>query len=129
MSNKSAKFFVCKHCGNFVEMIFNSGVSMICCGDPMTELVPNTVDAAHEKHVPVISIADGIVTVNIGSVDHPMIPEHYIEWICIETKKGMQRKMLNPGDKPEAVFALHDDEVVAAYAFCNIHGLWETIVE
>lgn len=129
MSNKNAKFYICKHCGNFVGMIFNSGVSMICCGEPMTELIPNTVEAAHEKHLPVISISGNTVKVNIGSVPHPMVAEHYIEWIYLETKNGGQRRILKPGDKPEAVFVLENDEAVAAYAYCNIHGLWETEVQ
>ncbi len=129
MANKDAKFYVCKHCKNFVGMIYNSGVPMICCGEPMTELVPNTVEAAHEKHLPVISISDGKVTVKVGSVEHPMLEAHYIEWIYLETKNGGQRRALKPGDKPEAVFTLDDDEAVAAYAFCNLHGLWETKVE
>ncbi len=128
MSNKNAKFYICKHCGNFVGMIFNSGVSMICCGEPMTELIPNTVEAAHEKHLPVISISGNTVTVKVGSVPHPMLEEHYIEWIYLETKNGGQRRILKPGDKPEAVFVLEDDEAVAAYAYCNLHGLWETKV-
>ena len=126
MANKHAKFFMCKHCGNFVGMIVNSGASMTCCGDPMTELVPNTSEAAHEKHLPVISISGDKVTVKIGSVEHPMTNEHYIQWIYLDTKKGGQRKSLNPGDKPEAVFVLDGDEAVGAYAYCNIHGLWET---
>ena len=128
MANKNAKFFICKHCGNLVGMIFNSGVSMICCGDPMTELVPNTVEASHEKHLPVISISGNQVNVKIGSVEHPMTSEHYIQWIYLLTKKGGQRKALNPGDKPEVTFVLDNDEVVGAYAYCNIHGLWQTLV-
>lgn len=129
MANKEGRFFICKHCGNLVGMIHNSGVSMICCGEPMTELVPNTVEAAHEKHIPVISVSGNQVTVKIGSVEHPMVEEHYIEWIYLETKRGGQRKGLRPGDKPEAVFALEDDEAVAAYAYCNIHGLWKAEIK
>jgi superoxide reductase len=129
LSNKNAKFYFCKHCGNFVEMIHNSGVPMICCGEPMAELTPNSREAAHEKHLPVICISDGMVTVKIGSVPHPMTEEHYIQWIYLETENGIQRKMLEPGDKPETVFAVIDDKVLAAYEFCNIHGLWVTSVE
>ncbi len=123
---KNTKFYLCRHCGNFVGMIQNSGVPMICCGEPMTELVPNTSDGAVEKHLPVISISGNEVTVKISSVEHPMTEAHYIQWIYLETKNGGQRKTLQPGDKPEATFLLNDDEAVAAYAYCNLHGLWET---
>lgn len=128
MANKHAKFFICKHCGNLVGMIFNSGAPMVCCGDQMTELVPNTVEASHEKHLPVISVSGDKVTVKIGSVEHPMTDEHYIQWIYLETEHGGQRKALKPGDKPEAEFVLDGDKMIAAYAYCNLHGLWETLV-
>lgn len=122
------KFFICKHCGNIIGMIENKGVPVVCCGEKMTELVPNTTDAAGEKHVPVIKVDGNIVTVNVGAVEHPMTDAHYIQWIYLATKKGGQRKNLLPGEKPEATFALHDDEVVAAYAYCNLHGLWKADV-
>jgi superoxide reductase len=126
MTNKKPKFFICKHCGNLVGMIFNSGAPMTCCGDKMTELVPNTTEAAHEKHLPVISISGDKVTVKIGSVEHPMTEQHYIQWVYLDTKHGGQRKALNPGDKPEVEFAIDGDEVIGAYIYCNLHGLWET---
>lgn len=120
------KFFVCEKCGNFVEMIKESGAPMSCCGQNMTELVPGTSDGAYEKHVPVYTVEGNKVTVTVGSVEHPMMPEHYIQWIALETKKGVQRKTLNPGEKPTAVFALTDDDsVVAVYEYCNLHGLWK----
>lgn len=122
------KFLLCKHCKNLVGMIHNSGVPIICCGEPMQELIPNTVDASGEKHLPVISVAGNTVSVEIGSVAHPMLQEHYIEWIYIETKQGGQRKCLQPGDKPVAVFALDNDQIISAYAYCNLHGLWKTEV-
>jgi superoxide reductase len=110
-----------------VEMIHSSGVHMICCGDEMTELVSNTVEASFEKHLPVITVSGAAVKVAVGAVAHPMLPEHYIKWIYLQTEKGIQRKCLKPGDAPEAVFALADgDKVVAAYAYCNLHGLWKT---
>lgn len=119
------KFYVCEHCGNFVGMIKESGVPMICCGQEMTELVPGTSDGAVEKHVPVFKQEGNLVSVSVGSVDHPMADAHFIEWIAVETTHGAQRKKLVPGDKPEAVFALTDDDsVVAVYAYCNLHGLW-----
>ena len=121
-----AKFFVCEHCGNLVGMIHDAGVPMMCCGQKMTALVPNTVEASGEKHKPVVNVEGNTVTVNVGSVNHPMLPEHFIEWISIHTTQGNQRKTLQPGSEPKAVFALADgDSVVSAYAYCNLHGLWK----
>ena len=120
------KFFVCKTCGNLVEMIKESGVSMMCCGQNMVELIPGTSDGAVEKHVPVYSVEGNKVAVCVGSVAHPMVAEHYIEWVAIETKKGCQMKKLEPGEAPKAEFMLTDDDgVVAVYAYCNLHGLWK----
>ncbi len=121
------KFFVCEVCGNFVEMVKESGAPMTCCGQKMKELVPGTSDGAVEKHVPVVTVDGNKVTVTVGSVEHPMAPEHYIEWIALETAKGSQRKTLNPGEPPCAEFILSDDDsCVAAYAYCNLHGLWKS---
>ena len=123
---KEPKFYVCKHCGNFVGMIHESGAKMICCGDPMTEVVPNTTDAAQEKHVPVIAVNGNNVTVDVGSVPHPMTPEHHIAWIYLETTEGGQRKCLPVDGAPHAEFALTaGDKVIAAYEYCNLHGLWK----
>ena len=123
---KEPKFFLCKICGNLVENIIFSGVIMHCCGQPMTELIPNTVDAAYEKHIPVIEQNKNIVTVKIGEVAHPMIPEHYIQWIYLKTNFGIQRKDLNPNEKPEAKFFLQEGEkIISAFAYCNLHGLWK----
>ncbi|HOV40571.1 MAG TPA: desulfoferrodoxin family protein [Oscillospiraceae bacterium] len=119
------RFFICKHCGNIIGMLHDSGVPMSCCGEQMTELIPNTTDAAHEKHVPVVTVEGNKVSVKVGSVEHPMTAEHFIAWIYLETKHGGQRRSLNPGEKPEAVFELADDEAIAAYAYCNLHGLWK----
>ena len=121
------KFYRCEHCGQIVAIVKGTGVPIICCGQPMTELTPGTVDASLEKHVPVVETNQNMVTVKIGSVEHPMMDEHYIEWIALQTKYGNQRKSLKPGDKPEACFALCEgDEVVAAYEYCNLHGLWKS---
>ncbi|MDY4959444.1 MAG: desulfoferrodoxin family protein [Lentihominibacter sp.] len=121
------KFFRCDHCGNFVGVINDAGVPMMCCGQKMTEVVAGTTDAAVEKHVPVVTVDGNIVKTVVGSVEHPMIEEHYIEWIALETEKGAQRKTLKAGDAPAAEFALTaDDKVVAAYAYCNLHGLWKS---
>ena len=121
------KFFRCDHCVNFVGVINDAGVPMMCCGQKMTEVVAGTTDAAVEKHVPVVTVDGNIVKAVVGSVEHPMIEEHYIEWIALETEKGVQRKTLKAGDAPAAEFALTaDDKVVAAYAYCNLHGLWKS---
>ena len=125
MSNK--KFLVCEHCGNFVGVIKDSGVPMICCGQPMTVLNANTVDASVEKHTPVVSVEGNKVIATVGSVEHPMVDVHYIEWIYVETNKGGQRKALNPGEAPKAEFVMADGEVAkAVYAYCNLLGLWMT---
>ena len=119
------KFFYCKHCGKIIVIVKDSVAPTICCGEEMLELVPGTTDAAVEKHVPVVTVNGNTVEVNVGSVTHPMEEKHFIEWITLETKNGNQLKYLKPGDAPKAVFALTDgDEVVRAYAYCNLHGLW-----
>ncbi len=119
-------FYKCKHCGNIIAYIHDSGVRCQCCGEEMKPLLPNTTDAAGEKHVPVISVDGSTVTVSVGAVEHPMLEAHFIAWILLETKQGRQRKMLSPGGKPCAVFALAPgDEVIAAYEYCNLHGLWK----
>ncbi|PWJ52439.1 desulfoferrodoxin family protein [Faecalicatena contorta] len=121
------KFYSCEICGKIIAMVKDTGVPTICCGQPMKEIVPGSVDAAAEKHVPVVSVEGNIVTVEVGSVPHPMAEEHYIEWIVLSTKEGMQRKELNPGDEPKAEFALTDgDEVIGALAYCNLHSLWKS---
>ncbi|MBO7676989.1 MAG: desulfoferrodoxin Dfx [Erysipelotrichaceae bacterium] len=120
------KFYRCAKCGQMVAIVEKKGCPIMCCGQPMEEIIPGTTDAAAEKHVPVVKQEGNLVTVCVGEVEHPMIPEHYIEWIALQTKQGNQRKKLNPGEKPMAVFALVDgDECVAAYAYCNLHSLWK----
>jgi len=121
-----AKFFICRHCGNLAGLIKDSGVPMVCCGENMEALVPNTEDASQEKHVPAVIVEGDLIKVSVGSAAHPMLDAHYIEWIYVQTEKGGQRKALKPGDAPEAVFALADDKAVAVYAYCNMHGLWMT---
>ncbi len=120
------KFYICETCGKIVEVVKETAVPTICCGKEMKELVPCSTDGAHEKHVPVVSVEECKVTVCIGEAAHPMMDAHYIEWVAIETKQGMQKKQLKPGDEPKACFKLCcDDEVIAAYAYCNLHGLWK----
>ncbi|MQN00724.1 MAG: desulfoferrodoxin [Lachnospiraceae bacterium] len=119
------KFIKCEKCGKVAIIAKDSACDTMCCGQAMTVLKPNTTDAAVEKHVPVIEANGSKVTVKVGSVEHPMLAEHYIEWILIETSQGYQKKDLKPGDKPEAVFALAEGEtLVAAYDYCSLHGLW-----
>ncbi|MEG2117627.1 MAG: desulfoferrodoxin family protein [Clostridia bacterium] len=119
------KFYICKHCGNLVGAINDSGVPMVCCGEKMTLLVPNTVEASHEKHIPVVQIGENAVKVTVGSAIHPMTAEPHIEWIYLQTKCGGQRKRLEIGQNPTADFFLIDDVPVAVFAYCNLHGLWK----
>ncbi len=121
------KFYTCEMCGKIIAMVKDTKVPTICCGQPMKEIIPGSVDAAVEKHVPVVSRDGNKVIVSVGSVEHPMVDEHYIEWITITTKEGVQGKELKPGEEPKAEFVLTDnDEVVSALAYCNLHGLWES---
>ncbi len=119
------KFFRCNTCGNIITKIIDAGPVPFCCGEKMIELVANTTDAASEKHVPVITIEGDTVTVSVGEVEHPMTEEHYIQWICLHTEKGLLFKTLTPNDKPEAVFDLVGEKAIEAFAYCNLHGLWK----
>lgn len=120
------KLYRCAHCGNIVEMVEDKGVKVVCCGEPIQFLNPNTTDAATEKHVPVVEADGNKITVKVGSVEHPMTEEHHISFIILETDKGVQKKYLNPAGKPEAEFVLADGEkAVAAYEYCNLHGFWK----
>jgi superoxide reductase len=119
------KFLICEHCGNIVSVVNESGVPMMCCGQKMKQIEPGVVEASREKHIPVFEVKGNVVEVNVGSIDHPMIPEHYIEWVSLQTKAGTQLKRLEPNQAPKVCFALCDgDEVEAVYAYCNLHGLW-----
>ena len=122
---KRLEVYKCELCGNIVEVLHASGGELVCCGQPMKLLEEKTADAATEKHVPVIKVEGDKAIVHVGSVDHPMLAEHFIEWIYLQTEEGGQRKCLQPGGAPEAVFALGGAKVVAAYAYCNLHGLWK----
>ena len=123
---KNQKFYICSHCGNLIGMIHDAGVPMMCCGQKMDLLEANTVEASGEKHVPVVTVEDGVVHVNVGSVDHPMITEHFIQWVYLQTEKGGMRKTLDPNEAPHVEFALGNEKPVAVYAYCNLHGLWKT---
>ena len=122
----NTKFYICPHCGNIVEMVHDAGVKPFCCGQKMNELIPNTVDASGEKHIPAVKVGEGIVEVNVGSVDHPMVDVHWIEWVQLVTDKGSYRKWLNPGEAPNVKFLLSEEKPIAVYAYCNLHGLWKT---
>lgn len=123
------KFLVCEVCGNMVGLIKDAGVPMTCCGEDMTELMPNTVDASTEKHIPEVTVSGDTVTVQIGSVEHPMTEEHHIEFIYLQSEHGGQRKCLNVGEKPVATFKLADESAIEVFAYCNIHGLWKVAVK
>ena len=122
---KETKFFVCETCGNIIGMVHASGVPVFCCGKKMTELVPGTVEASAEKHIPVVEVGENSVKVCVGSVLHPMAEEHHISWVYLQTDRGGQRKVLTPGSDPVVNFALQDEKPVAVYAYCNLHGLWK----
>lgn len=119
------KFYRCDVCGKIVKIVKETGVPTVCCGKHMEEIVPGTTDAAAEKHVPAFKVEGGVVSVTVGEVEHPMTEAHYIEWVAIETKKGAQCVKLTPDQAPKATFALVEgDELVAVYAYCNLHSLW-----
>ena len=132
------KFFICNHCGNMVGLIDDKGVPIMCCGEEMMLLEPNTVDAAHEKHIPVVRKAEECVCgctcgnaliVEVGSTPHPMTDEHNISFIFIETENGGKRRCLKVGQEPIIKVCCCDDKPVAVYAYCNLHGLWKAEVE
>ncbi len=123
---REQKFYVCAHCGQIVAKVEDRGIPVKCCGESMQEIVPGTVDAAREKHIPVWSQDGNVVTVNVGSVTHPMTDEHHIAWVYVLTEEGGQRKILEHTASPVLHFALTDgDAVIAVYAYCNLHGLWK----
>lgn len=120
------KLLKCAHCGNIVEMVEDKGVAVVCCGESMEVLNPNTTDAATEKHVPVVKVEGNKVVVSVGSVAHPMLEEHHISFIILETSNGVQRQYLDVAGAPEATFLLADGEkAIAAYEYCNLHGFWK----
>ena len=124
--SSNTKFYICEKCGNIIHKIKDSGVPVVCCGQKMTYLEPGVVEASHEKHIPVVAVEGDVVTVTVGSVEHPMAEEHSILWVYLETDKGGHRKSLEVGGAPVVSFALKDEKPLAAYAYCNLHGLWKT---
>lgn len=123
----AVKFFKCNHCGNVIMKVVDSKVPVVCCGEKMAELVANTEEASVEKHLPVVTKLDECsIKVEVGSVAHPMTPEHHIAFIYVETENGGMRIDLN--DKPEAIFCTCADKPIAVYEYCNLHGLWKTVL-
>ena len=119
----ATKFYRCRHCGNVIVKFVDSGVPVVCCGEQMEELSPNTVDASNEKHVPVVRQTEGgKLKVEVGSIPHPMTPEHHIVFIYVEMENGGIRIDLK--DKPEAEICACNGKVTAVYEYCNLHGLW-----
>ena len=122
----AVKFYKCAHCGNIITKVHDSKVPVVCCGQKMDELIPGTSDGAVEKHVPAVEVDGSVVRVQVGSVEHPMVDVHYIEWIALESKEGVQIKYLKPEIAPKAEFVLSESEApVAVYEYCNLHGLWK----
>ena len=121
----SHRFFKCDLCGNLTGLIVNKGTPLVCCGQSMKELIPNTVDASAEKHVPAVTVTADSISVQVGSVPHPMEDEHHIAFVYVETQNGGQRKCLKTGTEPKCSFTFSDDSPIAVYAYCNLHGLWE----
>ena len=120
------RFYICRHCGNLIGLIHDAGVPMVCCGEKMHALVPNTTDAAGEKHLPVVKLEGDKLIVSVGEVNHPMADDHFIEWVYVEFENGGSRRALKPGDAPVATFCTREAKPVAVYAYCNLHGLWKT---
>lgn len=119
------RFFRCKNCKNILNVIKENNENSFCaCESNLEEIKINSIDASKEKHVPVVNIKDNKVLVNIGSIDHPMLDSHFIEWICLETDKGVYFKYLTPQDKPETNFILNNEKAIAVYELCNLHGIW-----
>jgi len=119
------QIYKCEVCGNIVEVLHEGAGELVCCGQPMILREENTVDAAKEKHVPVVEKTAGGVKVKVGSVAHPMEEKHYIEWIEIISDGKVYRQFLKPGDTPEATFDIEAGDDVTAREYCNLHGLWK----
>jgi superoxide reductase len=109
-----------------IGLVEDKGVPVVCCGEKMKELVPNTVEASTEKHLPTVTVSENSISVQVGSIPHPMEDEHFIAFIYVQTKQGGQRKLLKAGAEPKAEFSFINDEPTAVFAYCNLHGLWKT---
>lgn len=122
---ETLQVYKCEICGNIVEILHAGGGKLVCCGTPMELLEDNTVDAATEKHVPVVKRVDNGIEVTVGSVDHPMEETHFIEWIQVISQGNIQRVFLKPGDEPRAFFKGDFDQITVK-EYCNLHGLWRS---
>jgi len=120
------KFYICSHCNNIASPVINNGPPLVCCGEKMGVIAPNTVEASAEKHLPAVTQEGDTLTVQIGSAIHPMTPEHHINFLYVETERGGQRKCLDIGQEPVQKFSLVEDKPKAVYAYCNLHGMWMT---
>ena len=123
---KRATFYKCAKCGNIAIKVVDGGGTMSCCGEPMQVLEANTTDAAKDKHVPSVSVENGILYAQVGSVAHPMEEDHYIEWIYVVTEQGVFARCLKPGEAPEATIDLQGQTPISVFEYCNKHGLWKT---
>ncbi len=123
-----SRFYICEKCGNVVGMIHDTGVPIKCCGTDMKHLAPESCDANHEKHIPVVNYDGERVRVSVGNILHPMTKEHNIPWIYLQTDRGGQRKCLDPEVRPVATFSLIDEKPLSVYAYCSNHGIWKTDV-
>lgn len=122
------KFYQCAICGQIAAIVKETGVPLVCCGQEMNELIPGSVDASVEKHVPMIENDGDKIFVTVGSTPHPMTKEHHIEWVSLQSRFGNQRKALKPGMEPKVCFRVCEgDEILAVYAYCNLHGLWNAM--
>lgn len=124
MATEKLQVYKCALCGNIVQVVHSGAGTLVCCGQPMSLLAENTVDASQEKHVPVVERVEGGVKVKVGGVAHPMEEKHYIEWIEVIAGGKSYKQFLNPGDAPEAFFPITDADIVAR-EYCNLHGLWK----
>ena len=122
---KFKKIYKCERCGNIVDVLHEGPGALVCCGSEMILIEENSVDAANEKHVPIIEKTDNGIIVKVGEVDHPMANEHYIEWIEVINGSYSQKKFLKPGDKPQVEFYVPFNENLIARSYCNLHGLWK----
>ncbi len=121
-----SRFYICKHCKNIIGVIHDEGGNLCCCDDKMTHLKPRNENEWEDKHAPKVKKTQNGIQVDVGEIMHPMTDSHGISWIYLQTDRGGQRKCLEPNTKPTANFSLNNEKPVAAYAYCNMHGLWKT---
>ena len=125
---KRSTFYRCCKCGNIAIKVVDGGGALVCCGEPMQVLEPNTTDAAQEKHVPSVTLEGDVLRAQVGSTIHPMVEDHWIQWIYVVTEEGVLARCLKPGDTPEASFDLQGQTPIAVFEYCNKHGLWKANV-